>query len=62
MKDILENINIKLLQSYEPNFNNILSEFFLEITKNSYRKSSIYELVLSYLRQSFINSLLMLLT
>ena len=55
MKDILDNINIKLLQNHDPNFNNILSEFFLEITKNSYRKSSIYDLVLSYLRQSFIN-------
>ena len=53
--DILDNINMNFLQSYEPNFKNILTEFLLEIIENNYRKSTIYDSILSYLRQSFIN-------
>ena len=53
--NIFGNVNFIILQEYEPNFKNILSEFLIEIFKNNYRKSGIYDSILSYIRQSFIN-------
>ena len=55
MNNILAKINLENIEKYESNFINILSEFFLEFIKHNYKRSKIYDSLLFFLRQSFIN-------
>ena len=55
MKKIFQQINIEKIDKYEPNFNGILSNFLIEIIRNNFKNSKIYDSILYSLRQSFIN-------
>jgi len=55
MNKILNIINIKIISKYEPKFAKKLLCFFSHFFKFNYSKSKIYNLILSSLKQSFIN-------
>ena len=55
MNKILNAIDIKIISKYEPKFTNKLLCFFSNFFRFNYSKSKIYNLILSSLKQSFIN-------
>ena len=55
MNKILNVIDIKIISKYEPKFINKLLCFFSHFFRFNYSKSKIYNLILSSLKQSFIN-------
>ena len=55
MNKILNAIDIKIISKYEPKFASKLLSFFSHFFRFNYSKSKIYNLILSSLKQSFIN-------
>ena len=55
MYKILDKIDIKIMEQYEPKFKNKLLNFFSHFIKYNYKKSKIFNLLLNSLKQSFIN-------
>ena len=55
MNNIFKKTNLENLKQLEPNLKKNLGEFYLEFIKHNYKRSKIYDSILYFLRQSFIN-------
>ena len=55
MNNILINVNEQIMDKYEPKYTKILSNFYLKYIKANYKKSKIFDSIMIFLRQSFIN-------
>ena len=55
MNKILDKINIKIIEKYEPKYKRKLLDFFSNFLTSNYRKSKIFIFLLNTLKQSFIN-------
>ena len=55
MNKLLDNIDVKIISKYEPKFEKKLVIFFSNYFKHNYKKSNIFNSLLSSLKKSFIN-------
>ena len=55
MNKILEKLDFKIFDKYEPDFKNKLINFYSQFIKSNYKKSKIFEIMIKSIKQSFIS-------